>query len=108
MLLENHLELLSLYGGCAFAGATLFGVNTGLRGETLAGVLNQSRARLLVVDEKLLPELERVRRELQHLAPENILTLPGVRARALERDVGPAGEVASRLAPTCESLRRPT
>src|SRR5262245_21399740 len=26
MLLENHLELLSLYGGCAVSGATLFGV----------------------------------------------------------------------------------
>ena len=29
MLLENHLELLALYGGCAYAGLTLFGVNTG-------------------------------------------------------------------------------
>src|SRR4029077_5441938 len=25
MLLENHLELLSLYGGCGIAGLTLFG-----------------------------------------------------------------------------------
>ena len=54
MVLENHLELLALYGGCAYGGLTLFGVNTGLRGEVLAGVLNQSRARLLVVDERLL------------------------------------------------------
>ena len=74
MLLENHLELLALYGGCAVAGATLFGVNTGLRGETLAGVLNQSRARLLVVEEKLLPEVDRIRRELRHVAPENLLS----------------------------------
>src|SRR5438552_19200783 len=51
MLIENHLELLSLYGACGYVGATLFGVNTGLRGATLAGVLNQSRARLLVVDQ---------------------------------------------------------
>ena len=35
MLLENHLELLALYGGCAYAGFSLFGVNTGLRGATL-------------------------------------------------------------------------
>src|SRR5258705_9646079 len=27
MVLENHLELMSLYGGCAYAGLTLFGVN---------------------------------------------------------------------------------
>jgi acyl-CoA synthetase (AMP-forming)/AMP-acid ligase II len=52
MLLENHLELLALYGGCAYAGLSLFGVNTGLRGDTLAGVVNQSGARLLVVDER--------------------------------------------------------
>jgi fatty-acyl-CoA synthase len=46
MILENHFELLALYGGCAYAGLTLFGINTGLRGEVLAGVLIQSRARL--------------------------------------------------------------
>ncbi len=75
MVLENHLELLSLYGGCAYAGLTLFGVNSGLRGEVLAGVLNQSRARLLVVDEKLWPEFERVRGDLKHVAAENVLVL---------------------------------
>ena len=40
------------YAGCGFAGLTLFGVNTGLRGDSLAGVINQSRARVLVVDER--------------------------------------------------------
>jgi fatty-acyl-CoA synthase len=99
MILENHFELLSLYGGCAYAGLTLFGVNTGLRGEVLTGVLNQSRARLLVVDERLWPEVERVRGALQHVAPENILALrtgTGDVDRALDlhdclaREVGPA------------------
>ena len=76
MLLENHLELLALYGGCAYAGHTLFGVNTGLRGETLAGVLNQSRARLLVVDERLLPQVEAVRAQLDHIPEGNVLVVP--------------------------------
>ncbi len=75
MLLENHLELLALYGACAYGGLTLFGVNTGLRGETLAGVVDQSRARLLVVDQRLWPEVEQVRGRLRHVAPENILVL---------------------------------
>ncbi len=75
MLLENHLELLALYGGCAYAGLSLFGVNTGLRGETLAGVLNQSGARVLVVDERLLAEVEKVQDQLIHVAPENVLVL---------------------------------
>ena len=52
MLLENHFELVSLLFGCAYSGYTLFGINTGLRGDTLAGVVNQSRARMLIVDER--------------------------------------------------------
>jgi fatty-acyl-CoA synthase len=75
MLLDNHPELLSLYGGCGYAGFTLFGVNTGLRGDTLAGVLNQSKARLLVVGERLWSEVEKVRDRLEHVAPENVLVL---------------------------------
>ncbi len=75
MLLENHPELLALYAGCAYAGLVLFGVNTGLRGDTLAGVIEQSRARLLVVDERFLPEIERVRERLRGIPDENILVL---------------------------------
>jgi fatty-acyl-CoA synthase len=75
MLLDNHPELLALYAGCGYAGLTLFGVNTGLRGDVLSGVLNQSGARLLVVDERLFPEVERVASALDHIAPENILVL---------------------------------
>ncbi|MGH2899785.1 MAG: AMP-binding protein, partial [Solirubrobacteraceae bacterium] len=91
MLLENHLELLALFGGCGIGGATLFGINTGLRGETLAGVLNHSRARLLVVDDKLMPEVERVRAELRSVAGENIVALSEL-AGCLEREVAPAGK----------------
>jgi fatty-acyl-CoA synthase len=105
MLLDNHLELLSLYAGCGYAGHTLFGVNTGLRGDTLAGVLNQSRARVLVVEERLFAEVEKVRDRLAHLAPENVLVLrtgeggaPGdapdfVRAVADESTEAPGVEV---------------
>ncbi|MBI3767134.1 MAG: AMP-binding protein [Deltaproteobacteria bacterium] len=75
ILLDNHLELVALLGGCAYGGLTLFGVNTGLRGDSLAGVINHARARLLVVDERFLPELERVRGRLTVVAPENVLVL---------------------------------
>lgn len=100
MVLENQFELLSLFGGCAYAGMTLFGVNTGLRGEVLAGVLNQSRARVLVVDERFWPEIERVRADLKHISAENVLVLrtgAGDFDRAadlrecLTREVGPEG-----------------
>jgi fatty-acyl-CoA synthase len=102
MLLDNHFELLSLYGGCGYAGMTLFGVNTGLRGETLAGVLNQSRARLLVVGERYWPELEKIRDRLPQLADENVLVLRTGEGhapegapdfvRAVESEGGRAGE----------------
>jgi fatty-acyl-CoA synthase len=75
MLLENQPQVMALYGGCGFGGLTLFGVNTGLRGETLAGVINQSRARVLVVGERLLPEVERIRGKLEHLPRENLLVV---------------------------------
>jgi len=100
MFLENNFELLSLFGGCAYGGHTLFGINTGLRGEVLAGVLNQSGARVVVVDERLLPELERVRGDLQTVAAENILVVPTEGGaidsavnlqRCLDAEVGPAG-----------------
>jgi fatty-acyl-CoA synthase len=99
MMLDNYLELLALYGGCAAAGLTLFGINTGLRGETLAGVVNHARARLLVVDERFLGEVERVREQLGTVPAENILVLPTQGGEipkgssfmdCVEREAGPA------------------
>ena len=75
MILENHLELLALYGACGYSGLTLFGINTGLRGDTLAGVIEQARARLLVVDQRLWLEVERVRGAIRSVAAENILVV---------------------------------
>jgi fatty-acyl-CoA synthase len=92
MFLENHLELLALYGGCAYAGLTLFGVNTGLRGDVLAGVINQAGARMLVVDERLWPELERVRAALTTVPAENILVV-----RTQGGDLAPSQDLAACL-----------
>ena len=87
MLLENHLELLALYGGCAYSGMTLFGINTGLMGDALAGVLNQSGARILVVDEKLADRVHAVRGSLEHLSDENLLVLPTQGGEGLSDDL---------------------
>lgn len=106
MLLENHLELLALYGACAYGGLTLFGVNTGLRGETLSGVVEASRSRILVVDEKLLPEVERVAGRLGSVAPENVLVLrTGDGSDIGGRDLMAC--VASEVAPAGKSLDAP-
>ncbi len=99
IMLENHLELASLLGGCAYARGVLFGINTGLRGDVLSGVLNHSKARLLVVNEQFYPEVARVQDRLEHITPEHILILPSgeqtieperdLRKR-LEAEIGPA------------------
>jgi len=76
ILLDNHLELATIYGACGIAGLTLFGINTGLRGDTLAGVVNSSRSRVLIVDQRYAEEIEHVRGQLGTVAAENILVLP--------------------------------
>ncbi len=101
MMLENHLELAALFGGCGIAGMTLFGINTGLRGGPLAGVINHSRSRLLIVDERFLGEIDKVRDQLETVSPENILVLPTQGGQVspefdyracLDREVGQTGE----------------
>jgi len=106
MLLENHLELLALYGACGYLGATLFGVNTGLRGETLAGVVNQSKSRVLVVSERLLPEVERVKGQLAHVAPENVVVVRELEGSTFGGADLPA-LVASEVGPVGTSLDAP-
>jgi fatty-acyl-CoA synthase len=76
LLLENCLEFSSIFGGCAYAGLGLFALNSSLRGETLAGLINQSRAPLLIVGEALLPEIDRIIGRLRNVHPENVLVLP--------------------------------
>src|SRR5215216_5292443 len=50
VLMKNNLEFLDCYGGVAFAGGTLFAINSGLGGEVLAAVIEVSGAALVVVD----------------------------------------------------------
>src|SRR5690606_7201328 len=79
---------------------------TGLRGDTLAGVIEQSGARVLVVDERLLPEVEKIAGKLRNVAPENLLVL----RTAGERDLGDRdllARVADEVAPAGASLDPP-
>jgi fatty-acyl-CoA synthase len=106
MLLENHLELLALYGACAYAGLTLFGVNTGLRGDILAGVVNQSRSRVLVVDQRLWPEVARILPKLTTLPPENVVVLR-TEDSAIDGAVDLMAAVESEVGPITKALDAP-
>ena len=113
MLLENHLELLALYGGCALRGLTLFGVNTGLRGDDARGRAQPvARARSWSSTSGFWPEVERVRGELKHVAPENILVAAHRgRARSTPRDLRrrarARGRARRRVARRAGGRRRP-
>ncbi len=60
ILADNRPEFVAVFAACGVAGLNLFGINTGLRGETLAGVLNQSGAKVLIVDAEYLPRVDQV------------------------------------------------
>jgi fatty-acyl-CoA synthase len=102
ILLENQLELMQLYGGCGYAGATLFGLNTGLSGEVLRSVVDASEARLLVVDERLYDRVEPLLGRFAHLDERNLLVVPSqgerdfddeqLLSRCIEREVAKPGE----------------
>ncbi len=102
MLLENQMELMQLYGGCGYAGATLFGLNTGLSGDTLRNVIDASGARMLVVDERLYPRVEPLLGRLAHVDERNLLVVPTAGERefddgqifsaCVEREVAKPGE----------------
>ena len=62
MLLENHRELLALYGGLRLRAASRSSASTRGCAARRSPACSTSRgARVLVVDERLLPEVERVR-----------------------------------------------
>ena len=107
ILLENHMELLSLLGGCGYAGFTMFGLNAGLRGPTLSGVLNQARIRLLVVDEKFLPHVEAVQGGLEGLREEDILVLPTAGSSMVPRERTLDAQVSASVGAQREGLVPP-
>ena len=76
ILADNHPEFVAVFGACAVAGLNLFGINTGLRGDVLSGVVNHSGATVLIVDPAYLPRVEQVIEDL-NLDASNIFTLTG-------------------------------
>jgi crotonobetaine/carnitine-CoA ligase len=67
VLSENRLEYVDLWLASAWLGAVLVPINTALRGGQLEHVLRDSGARLLVVEDNLVPVLEFVEKPLPAL-----------------------------------------
>jgi crotonobetaine/carnitine-CoA ligase len=66
IMAENSAESLSTWLGINLAGAVEVAVNTAYRGHSLAHVLNNSQARVVFVQDALLPRLAEIRGELAH------------------------------------------
>ncbi|ABW67922.1 AMP-binding protein [Desulfosudis oleivorans] len=70
---ENTPEYLFASFAAGLSNATLFAVNTGFRGKTLAGVVEKAKALFLLTDEVSAPEVAAVLPELKTLGREHVL-----------------------------------
>src|SRR5262245_52076288 len=109
VLMRNNLEFLDCYGGVAFSGGTLFGINTGLGGDVLRAVIDASGAEVVVVDREhyaaldaIRPALSRVARVIEVESPGTRAELDRIRTEHGERlDVPASGESVSAESPMC-------
>lgn len=67
LMLDNHLDFAAMIVGLALAGRVEVPVNTAYKGRILAHVINDSRARVMVVEERYCERLAAVAGELEHL-----------------------------------------
>ena len=70
--MDNHPSFIYSLGGCALTAGTLFGVNTGLRGQVLAELLNQARCQIVIADDRHYERLHDVRDKLKYVTPERM------------------------------------
>ena len=83
VMLPNIPEFLYTWWGNAKLGGVTVPLNTALRGEGLAYIINHSDAETLVLSERYVPVLEEIRGELKGLKRTIVLGTEGKRARQL-------------------------
>ncbi len=86
VMMRNCIEFLDAYGGSAFAGGTIFGINTGLGGDTLATVLDRAGADVILVDETHRAAVEEIAPRLGAANRDGILCVGA--GGSLERELG--------------------
>ncbi|MDY6824916.1 MAG: AMP-binding protein [Thermodesulfobacteriota bacterium] len=72
---DNTPEYLFASFGAGLANATLFAVNTGFRGETLAGVINQAGVFHILTNADALPRLEASLPDIKGIQKEDVFLL---------------------------------
>ena len=86
VMLPNIPEFLYVWWGNAKLGGVTVPLNTALKGEGFAYIINHSDAETLVIDHRYLPAFEEIRRDLQHLKCLIVLGPHGQRAPKLPAD----------------------
>lgn len=85
VMMRNNLEFLYAYGGSAFAGALLFGINTGLAGEKLRLIIESTGVDVIITDDANAPALHQISGELEAVPRDRILNIDsGDVTRALD------------------------
>lgn len=104
LMLDNHLDNVLTWWALALTGRVEIPVNTAYRGSILIHVINNSAARVIVIDSSYLPVLQEVKEFLPHIKQvivrgERVLEMPAhVRTSRWEDLQGPRA-VPARLEP---------
>jgi fatty-acyl-CoA synthase len=72
VFMDNHPSFIYSLGGCALTAGTCFGVNTGLRGQVLADLVNQARCQIIMADDRHYDRVHDVRDKLKTVTPDRI------------------------------------
>lgn len=70
---ENTPEYVFALFGAALSDTTIFGINTGFRGETLVNVINQANIALLFADSTTIREVKRIFSEIKNLKEKDLV-----------------------------------
>jgi len=73
LYMNNHPEFVFAFFGAAMSGATIIGLNTGFRGETLINVIDQAEMSLLLADSAYIGEVEKVLPGIKSISREDVL-----------------------------------
>ena len=77
LYMANSPEFLFSVLGAALSGTTIFGINTGFRGETLTNCINQAKCALLIVDGENASKVAQVLPGVEVLGRDDVLLAGG-------------------------------
>ncbi len=75
LYMDNTPEFVFAVFGASMCGATIFGINTGFRGQTLINVIDQARCSLLIVTPNYVDEVEKILPDVRSLCEREVYVI---------------------------------